>query len=374
MSRLLLLVFVACAPTTPKLGDSTSPPDDSGPSQDSGLTDSGSNDSGVTDSAQPADPLIVINEIMAANEGIVVDEDGLNRDWIELYNAGDRAVDLSGFGVSDAWTEPLLWTVPAGTELAAGGHLVIWAGGDGEEDPSRLPFSLARDGEGVGVFTADGRSLDWVLFPAMEADTAWARIPDGTDTWSAVLRGTPGSSNAEVTLVSAEPIVLGHTWHYWDQGEDLGVTWREVGYDHTGWPRGAAPLGYGEAEATTLSYGPDGGDKHPTTYFRTTFELASMDNLYDSTLTLLVDDGALVWLNGVELLRVNLDDGDVGFDTYANYTVSGGDEGVYQAYNVDASALTTGENTLAVEVHQASADSSDLQFDLSLSLMGWTTP
>ncbi|NOZ62418.1 MAG: lamin tail domain-containing protein [Calditrichaeota bacterium] len=49
---------------------------------------------------------IVINEFLAGNETINTDEDGEYEDWIELYNAGDDAVDLTGFTITDDPTEP----------------------------------------------------------------------------------------------------------------------------------------------------------------------------------------------------------------------------------------------------------------------------
>lgn len=44
---------------------------------------------------------ILINEFLASNQTINADEDGDFEDWIELYNNGDEAVNLEGFGLSD---------------------------------------------------------------------------------------------------------------------------------------------------------------------------------------------------------------------------------------------------------------------------------
>ncbi len=325
----------------------------------------------------PLPPRVLINELMSANEGSVVDPNGAHSDWIEIYNADSTAVDLSDIGVSDEWTEPFQWRFPAGSSLAAGAWMVLWMGGDPDSDDGRLPFSLARDGEGLGLFDRDGASLDWLLFPALDADFAWARLPDASADWAAVRRGTPGAANADVTLVAVQAVSSAATWRYQDLGEDLGTIWREPGYDDSAWASGTAPLGYGENQTTTLSYGDDANQKRPTAYFRTTFrldEISDLANVYNVSLNLMVDDGALVWLNGVEVLRHHLPDGDVSYSTYADYTVTGGDELVYTSYTLDSTAFALGENTLAVEVHQASADSSDLILDLSLLIEGWTTP
>ncbi|MEC8905676.1 MAG: lamin tail domain-containing protein, partial [Verrucomicrobiota bacterium] len=44
---------------------------------------------------------VVINEVMSNNETTVADGDGDFPDWIELYNAGDTAAELTGYHLSD---------------------------------------------------------------------------------------------------------------------------------------------------------------------------------------------------------------------------------------------------------------------------------
>jgi hypothetical protein len=73
-----------------------------------------------------------------------------------------------------------------------------------------------------------------------------------------------------------------------------------------------------------------------------------------------------VYLNGVEVYRKNLA-ANAPFNALATATVSDFEELYYEPVSLDSSALVTGKNTLAVEVHQASLTSSDLVFDLELS-------
>ena len=60
---------------------------------------------------------ILINEVMASNGFF---ENGHAWDWVELYNNGDAAVDLSGWYLSDSKNNPLKWSFPNGTKLKAG--------------------------------------------------------------------------------------------------------------------------------------------------------------------------------------------------------------------------------------------------------------
>ncbi|NJM41009.1 MAG: hypothetical protein HC853_09665 [Anaerolineae bacterium] len=59
----------------------------------------------------------------------------------------------------------------------------------------------------------------------------------------------------------------GTTWRYLDDGSNQGTAWRETNFDDTSWPSGPAPLGYGDALATTIGYGPEPSNKYITSYF-----------------------------------------------------------------------------------------------------------
>jgi len=103
------------------------------------------------------------------------------------------------------------------------------------------------------------------------------------------------------------------------------------------------------------------------TWFRHTFtvpDAAAFDGLQ---IDLQRDDGAIVWLNGSELLRDNLHYGAVNYTTLAVTAAGGADEQTWRSFSVPAAALVTGANTLAVQVHQAALNSSDTGFDLRLS-------
>ena len=83
-------------------------------------------------------------------------------------------------------------------------------------------------------------------------------------------------------------------------------------------------------------------------------------------LHLIRDDGAAVYLNGVEIVRDNLADG-AAFDTLANEKTRREAERNFHVYTIDASLLVEGENLLAVEVHQWRPGSSDMSMDARLT-------
>ena len=159
----------------------------------------------------------------------------------------------------------------------------------------------------------------------------------------------------------------GAVWRYLDDGTNPGALWATPGFRDAAWRTGAAQLGYGDGdEATVVRYGADPARKNITTYFRRTFTVADPSAWRFVVLRLLRDDGAAVYLNGREARRDVLPEGALTPATLASLTVAAPEEGVFHERLVDPSLLVAGENTLAVELHQAAPDSSDLSFDLEL--------
>jgi len=167
-----------------------------------------------------------------------------------------------------------------------------------------------------------------------------------------------------------EPTTLigtGATWKYWDNKTLPAPDWNQLQLDDTGWKQGPAPLGYGESDiATSISYGTESRHKHITAWFRHRFKLdsaASVTNLY---ISLRRDDGAVVYINGKEVARDSLPPGEITPTTIADVTQDEA-ESIYRIFKVPAATLLqTGENLVAVEVHQNEARSSDLAMDLEL--------
>lgn len=165
------------------------------------------------------------------------------------------------------------------------------------------------------------------------------------------------------------PIISGSAWSYSDKGTDLGTTWKDAAFNQDSvWKSGAAPLGYGDPMNTFVSFGANANSKFPTTYFKKRFTVANLAALPDTIdLSLMCDDGAVVFLNGVEVVRQNMPTGTIAFNTFASATVGGGDETAFTVHKVLKNKLVQGENYLAAEIHQADAASSDLSFDLELT-------
>jgi hypothetical protein len=177
--------------------------------------------------------------------------------------------------------------------------------------------------------------------------------------------GLTGSlATAQITLVST-----GSVWRYLDTGLDLGMAWQTTAFDDSSWASGAAQLGFsnGEEKDETTFLSPTNalGEKIITFYFRHTFNVADAGAYSNLLVRLQRDDGAVVYLNGVEVFRSNMPEGVIEYSTLAFLAQDDG-AGIF-ARPIDRSLLISGDNLLAVEVHQSSATSSDISFDLELA-------
>src|SRR5262249_53081377 len=153
-----------------------------------------------------------------------------------------------------------------------------------------------------------------------------------------------------------------------------GTTWTASTFGDSTWKSGPAPLGYGvandgpsqQAPATTNSFGPDSANKYITTYYRRAFTVASKSSVANMTVSIQRDDGAIVYINGVEVFRSNMPAGPITYSTLAATVVGTTDEITFYSQPVDPVVLVDGTNTLAVEIHQANVTSSDIMMDLEL--------
>jgi hypothetical protein len=257
---------------------------------------------------------------------------------------GELADKLSPSGGPPLTLEPVPWDAKVIASAQQVDGRVVW----------RFTFA-----EGVDAWpaTLDGQPI--TLRPATNEVGAWLVHPAGS----------------RLVLESPTNIVSsGALWKYSDQGLNLGSAWVDPAFDDRAWPSGPSPLGYGDANgvlpATTNSFGPNSNDKFITTYYRHAFVLTN--TVAVPNLSIQVDDGAIVYLNGTKVLGVNLTNTVVDWRTLANSSIGGSMETNWYSTNLPPALFVRGTNVLAAEVHQAATDSSDLFFNLKLTgLMLW---
>ncbi|MCP4634584.1 MAG: T9SS type A sorting domain-containing protein [candidate division Zixibacteria bacterium] len=174
-------------------------------------------------------------------------------------------------------------------------------------------------------------------------------------------------SNIPAGICQTTLIPSGAVWLYLDDGSDQDTIWRANDFDDTSWAFGPAQLGYGDGDETTIvSYGSDPDNKYVTTYFRHSFAVNDPTQYVGLLLRLLRDDGAVIYLNGVEIERSNMPTHTITYLTLSSTTVGGTEENmIFESYE-DIDNIRQGTNVLAVEIHQRSLTSSDISFDFEL--------
>lgn len=284
-----------------------------------------------------------INEFMASNTRAYPEITDFEDypDWIEIHNEGASAVTLDDIFLSDDPLTPLKWQFPAGSAIDAGGYLLVMA-----------------DGHDAGPGETHPRGYwPWRDFVTEKYHSNFGLSSSGE---SVVLTQALGITTTTVIAADA-------TWSYLDDGSNQSTQWRARSFDDSNWASGPAELGYGDAQTTEVSFGEDSSDKHITTYFRHSFNLADPTLFHGLAMTIQADDGAIVYLNGAEIARQNMPAGEVNSETRALETISGSDETDFTAYRVPLKNLVSGENVIAVEIHQRSSTSSDMSFALTLT-------
>ncbi len=184
---------------------------------------------GIVDSSKTymSLPVLYINEFMALNSSIIVDNAGEYDDWIEIYNPGTSPVDLGSYFFTDDLTNPaksqVADTASSETTVPAGGFLLFWADQDMSQGVTHLNFKLSGAGEDVGLYGPDGFTpIDTYTFGSQLPDTSMGRQTDGSATWVAFGGNpTPNASNGSEMVIVNSP----NGGEVWYQGNTKTIKW-----------------------------------------------------------------------------------------------------------------------------------------------------
>lgn len=154
-------------------------------------------------SEEDDDPVITANEDIYINEIYASGED-----WIELFNEGTTAINLSGYKIYDDPSNK--YTLPIGTTIPANDFLVILA--NDLNTGLNTNFKLTSAGETVYLENVDGNVIDKVTFPVLLNNQSYARIPDGTTSLLITgypTQGEPNQQAPSIVEVVRSPLVPG---------------------------------------------------------------------------------------------------------------------------------------------------------------------
>ena len=191
---------------------------------------------------------------------------------------------------------------------------------------------------------------------------------------------------AETTKIgdSAQLISTATTWKYLDNNVDPGTetdryAWTKADYNDSEWKSEAGKFGAKKGKLEDLGDGfvPTvllnqyingvNGDDVPAFFFRTTVNISNLDDFSSLSGKLYYDDAAIVYINGVKV--ASFDEPEGGFESNMSYggsNASNPKEGVISLTKEQLKdVIKTGQNTIAVELHQGRASSSDIYFEFN---------
>ncbi len=297
--------------------------------------------------------------------------------FIELHSlASSTSFDLSNWRI-----EGVGFTFPTGTLLAPGGFVVVtkdrtaFAAAYGASVPLAGEFSgqLQNDGETLRLVKPGATpDADVLIDQVAYSDSApWPVAADGLGGSLQLIDGSQDNTRAfnwgaSVPSTNTQPVQtllpITQNWSYNQSGVDLGTAWIASGYDDASWPKGPSLL-YVEGSAlpapknTPLTIG------KLTYYFRTHFNFTGDPSQANLILSTVIDDGAVIYLNGHELYRVAMDN-PITSTSLSTRLV---DNAVYEGpFERPTTWLKQGDNVLAAEVHQNNSGSSDIVFGMTL--------
>lgn len=324
---------------------------------------------------------VVINEIM-------YDPVLPGAQYVELFNNSSNTVfDLSGWRING-----LSYTFPAGSYIAPGGYLVLTQDRsqfDIVYGPDLLAFdqyagNLQNNGEVLTLFRPGALPDQEIVVDRVryEAASPWPAPALGASL-QLVDAGQDNSRVADwvtASAASAPPsalslMALTNTWKYMQVSNLDGINWTATNFNDTAWPAGAGLLAY-EVNSQIVPLintylNPPGEAINDVQaghadYFRTTINLPNNLSGYTITANAYIDDGAVFYVNGVEVARVRMAAGVVTNRTFATGLPPSGDAVTPDQFTLPASLFVPGTNYVAVEVHQNVAGSSDVTFGLQL--------
>jgi hypothetical protein len=200
----------------------------------------------------------VISEFLADNDDGLRDGDGNSSDWVELYNAGDEAIDLAGWHLSDSADNLGKWTFPS-VVLPAAEHLLVFEAplATGVVDSAGFLHANFRLNAGGGFLalvapdmtiasTVDAAGLPPGYYPPQTEDVSFGAG------WRQTIHPLVSPNNAAQVLVPAGAESLA--------SDSLGRAWTAVDYQPSpaaGWRSATAGVGFATAtEYPLVAYWP----------------------------------------------------------------------------------------------------------------------
>ncbi len=291
---------------------------------------------------------------------------GENQLTVEVHQAGVTSSDLSfdlelvGLKSPAAAVAPSLWlTAPVAGQMLSSDEPVLCTVASASLPATSLQrVEYFAGAAKIGQATASPWSFTW---PSALRGTynvsAKATLANGTTVSAPAVSVTVGAPVTEQELIWP-----GSEWRFLDTGVATAATWTSATFTDTAWKLGRSRIGFGgDGESTYVTPG------FPTYWFRKSFAVPAGVVISAVDLRVMRDDGVALYLNGNRIWLNNLAEGATPAD-FATASVANADEQTWLSVPLTPAQLVSGNNILAAEVHQSSATSTDVAWDLQLTI------
>jgi hypothetical protein len=155
-------------------------------------------------------------------------------------------------------------------------------------------------------------------------------------------------------------------WHYFVGTSEPDANWRTLSFDDSNWENGQGGFGYSDNDDNTII------PACSSVYLRIKFTVPDTAAISEALLSMDYDDAFVAYLNDVEIGRAGISGTHPTYDQYgtdheAQMYQGGNPESFFIYKNQLKNCLVPGENILAIQVHNASATSSDMTSNAWLS-------
>ncbi|MFQ5713407.1 MAG: fibronectin type III domain-containing protein [Candidatus Scalinduaceae bacterium] len=169
--------------------------------------------------------------------------------------------------------------------------------------------------------------------------------------------------------INANVIDIVDNWKYFKGFSNPGAGWSNISFDDSGWLAGPTGIGFGDGDdATVLT---DMQYYYTTVYARKAFNVSDTAAVVSMRLRIDYDDGFVAYINGQEVIRANMPSGTPAFDTRASAQHEAGTPVVFDLSSY-RSNLVTGNNVLAIEIHNSHINNNDLSMIPELEIESTT--
>lgn len=297
---------------------------------------------------------VYISEFMASNESTLPDNDGVYSDWIEIHNASNTTVTLSGWFLTDSTNNLTKWRFPA-VSLTSGARMVVFASNEDRRNPLaplHTNFKLDAGGEPLLLVRPDGVTVEHGLLPAFP--------PQAQD----VAYGYSDASGTNTVLASGAAVraaVPTSSTHF----ATSFAGWETPAFQASAWTSGTSGVGYdtGGEYSGLIGLDVQGPMRglNASVFLRQGFVASNVAQVASVWLRAKWDDGFRAYLNGTAVAEADAPAGE----TWNAVATGNRDEQANESWTWFAvtngpALLVEGTNVLAIHGFNVNTNSSDM--------------